>query len=410
MVYLRSVVQRRLLSSAASSSFRPAPSGVRHLWCRAAAPALSSSPLALSSDSRLVLERWDDMGRFRLQPNASFSSDVADPPRSSGVFDKISFIGSGKMAEAMISPLINTNIQSAENISIFDVSTTAMERVSSSNPGIGVAQTIPDCISDADLIVLAVKPQNVEKVYTEIRRARSMSSDEVTLRPDAVILSIIAGTPISSFVEGTGMPKIARSMPNTPAQIGKGVTVWSCTDSISADERKRIKDVLCCFGKAIFVDDESFIDMSTSISGSGPAYIFLLMEAMIDAGVHMGFSRDTATTLVHHTLLGSTLYAMETGEHPAILRNSVTSPAGTTASAIYELENGKFRVVIKDAIWACYRRSLEMGGHASNVGPGRTQQAQANNAAIPLAPSAPETSRPVEAPSGEFTDVGKNGD
>ena len=112
--------------------------------------------------------------------------------------------------------------------------------------------------------------------------------------------------------------------------------------------------------------------MATSISGSGPAYIFLLMEAMIDAGVHMGFSRDTATTLTHHTLLGSTLYAMETGDHPVILRNSVTSPAGTTASAIYELENGKFRTVIKDAIWACYRRSLEMGGKHSNVGPGRT--------------------------------------
>jgi len=112
--------------------------------------------------------------------------------------------------------------------------------------------------------------------------------------------------------------------------------------------------------------------MSTSISASGPAYIFLLMEAMIDAGVHMGFSRDTATALVYHTLLGSTLYAMETGEHPAILRNMVTSPAGTTASAIYELEKGKFRVVIKDAIWACYRRSLEMGGKTSDVGPGRT--------------------------------------
>ena len=112
--------------------------------------------------------------------------------------------------------------------------------------------------------------------------------------------------------------------------------------------------------------------MSTSISGSGPAYIFMLMEAMIDAGVHMGFSRDVATKLCYQTLMGSTLYAMETGEHPAILRNMVTSPAGTTASAIYELENGKFRVVIKDAIWACYRRSLEMGGKDSEVGPGRS--------------------------------------
>ena len=97
----------------------------------------------------------------------------------------------------------------------------------------------------------------------------------------------------------------------------------------------------------------------------------MLMEAMIDAGVHMGFPRDKATTLVYHTLLGSTLYAMETGEHPAILRNNVTSPSGTTASALYELENGRFRTVIKDAMWACYRRSLEMGGHESNVGPGR---------------------------------------
>jgi pyrroline-5-carboxylate reductase len=140
---------------------------------------------------------------------------------------------------------------------------------------------------------------------------------------------------------------------------------------VESDERERITQILSSFGKSVYVEDEDFLDMSTALSGSGPAYIFMLMEAMIDAGVHMGFSRDTATTLVHHTLLGSTLYAMETGEHPVILRNSVTSPAGTTASAIYELENGKFRTVIKDAIWACYRQSLEMGNKASNVGPGR---------------------------------------
>lgn len=121
----------------------------------------------------------------------------------------------------------------------------------------------------------------------------------------------------------------------------------------------------------MYVDDESFIDMATSISGSGPAYIFMLMESMIDAGVHMGFPREKATTLVYQTMLGSTLYAMESKEHPAILRNMVTSPSGTTASALYELENGRFRTVIKDAMWACYRRSLEMGNHDSNVGPGR---------------------------------------
>lgn len=142
------------------------------------------------------------------------------------------------------------------------------------------------------------------------------------------------------------------------------------------------------------------LEVSTSISGSGPAYVFLLMEAMIDAGVHMGFSRETATTLVHHTLLGSTKYAMSTDEHPAVLRNSVTSPAGTTASAIYELESGGFRTVVKDAIWACYRRSLEMGGQSSHVGPNRAR------GAAPPPPPHPgpggTSHHPVEPPVGEM--------
>lgn len=181
-------------------------------------------------------------------------------------------------------------------------------------------------------------------------------------------------------------------------KVGAGVTVWGCTENINADERKKIKTVLDSFGKSVYVDDEKFIDMSTSISGSGPAYIFLLMEAMIDAGVHMGFSRETATVLVHHTLLGSTKFAMETGEHPAVLRNSVTSPAGTTASAIYELENGKFRTVIKDAIWACYRRSLEMGGKCSQVGPNRVSSESLSGEGSSISSG----HHPVEPPTGEM--------
>ena len=159
--------------------------------------------------------------------------------------------------------------------------------------------------------------------------------------------------------------------------------------------------MLDSFGKTVFVEDESFIDMSTSISGSGPAYVFMLIEAMIDSGVHMGFSRETATTLVHHTLLGSTKFAMETGEHPAVLRNSVTSPAGTTASAIYELENGKFRTVIKDAIWACYRRSLEMGGKSSQVGPNRSPTIPVD-VQVMMKNLEPLSHHPVEPPIGEM--------
>jgi len=241
-----------------------------------------------------------------------------------------------------------------------------------------------ETVENADLIVFAVKPQNCDLVFEKLKN----SLLEVGGCP--TVLSVVAGKPINDFLVGCGgtITKVARSMPNTPAQIGKGVTVWTCTENVCGDERAKIKTVLCSFGKAMFVDDEDFIDMATSISGSGPAYIFMLMEAMIDAGVHMGFSREMATILVNHTLLGSTMYAMETGEHPAILRNSVTSPAGTTASAMYELENGRFRTVIKDAIWACYRRSLEMGGKSSNKGPGRHR---------------------VFSPSGEFSEEDGNG-
>eukprot|EP00557_Chaetoceros_sp_GSL56_P009915 CAMPEP_0176481682 /NCGR_PEP_ID=MMETSP0200_2-20121128/2959_1 /TAXON_ID=947934 /ORGANISM="Chaetoceros sp., Strain GSL56" /LENGTH=301 /DNA_ID=CAMNT_0017877921 /DNA_START=504 /DNA_END=1406 /DNA_ORIENTATION=+ len=298
----------------------------------------------------------------------------------------MTFIGAGKMAQALIDPLVKTNIQPAENITIYDVSNSTMKHISEEYGGkIQMGSSIPDAVEGADLIIMAVKPQNVEKVYEEMKQAN--------MRDDCTLLSVIAGKPIKNFMSGTGLKKIARSMPNTPAQIGQGVTVWCCTPNIEAEERERIEQILSSFGKSIFVDDENCIDMSTSISGSGPAYIFLLMEAMIDAGVHMGFSRSTATTLVHHTLLGSTLYAMESKLHPAILRNSVTSPAGTTASAIYELENGKFRTVIKDAIWACYRRSLEMGGEDSNVGPGR----------MPVPPMVMSPSHhPRKAPRGEI--------
>eukprot|EP00591_Stephanopyxis_turris_P007489 CAMPEP_0195511102 /NCGR_PEP_ID=MMETSP0794_2-20130614/3545_1 /TAXON_ID=515487 /ORGANISM="Stephanopyxis turris, Strain CCMP 815" /LENGTH=403 /DNA_ID=CAMNT_0040638649 /DNA_START=161 /DNA_END=1372 /DNA_ORIENTATION=- len=300
-----------------------------------------------------------------------------------GICKKIAFIGSGKMAEALISPLVSTNLQPSDQISVYDVSCAAMKNMNSKY-GISSTSSIAECIDNADLIVCAVKPQNCELVFSEIKKcmthkitydtddANERLKKEVVVRPDATLLSIVAGKPIKSF-RSSGIFRIVRSMPNTPATIGKGVTVWTCTSNICTNTQDKIKTILSTFGKAIYVDDESFIDMATSISGSGPAYIFMLMEAMIDAGVHMGFNREVATTLTYHTLLGSTLYAMETGEHPAILRNSVTSPSGTTASALYELEDGKFRVVIKDAIWACYRRGLEMGGADSNVGPRRQQ-------------------------------------
>ena len=359
---------------------------------------------------RTHVVRARNQNRFYSSSSVHLTSASASASASAstkGVYEKITFIGAGKMAQALIQPLIDANLQPAENITLYDVSQSTMQSISQQYDNkIQTSQSIPEAVQDADLIVMAVKPQNLTKVYQE------MQDSNTNIREDCTLLSVIAGKPIQSYLDGTPIQKIARSMPNTPAQIGQGVTVWTATSNISPEERTRIKQILCSFGKAIFVEDESYIDMSTSISGSGPAYVFLLMEAMIDAGVHMGFSREMATTLVHHTLLGSTLYAMESKEHPAILRNSVTSPAGTTASAIYELENGKFRTVIKDAIWACYRRSLEMGGADSNVGPGRMSVPKDLLQQLQSLQTLQSYSRhPVEVPGGEMieTENGNNG-
>lgn len=282
---------------------------------------------------------------------------------SSYQFEKIAFIGAGKMAQALIAPLIRTKVQQPSRMSIHDVSTSTMDKLSSLyGPELKMESSIPDCIRNADLIVCAVKPQNCDFVFQEIK-----SAAVDVLDADATLLSIIAGKPMKAFIDGSGITKVVRSMPNTPAMVGKGMTVWTCTKNVTEEEKGRVQTILGSFGETIYFEDESYIDMATSISGSGPAYIFMMMEAMIDAGVHIGFPRDIATKLAHQTILGSTMYAMETGDHPAVLRNSVTSPAGTTASAIYELENGKFRTVIHKAIWACYRKSLEMGDRKSVV-------------------------------------------
>lgn len=149
----------------------------------------------------------------------------------------------------MISPLVKSSIQPENQISCFDVNSTAIKSISTEYPSIQIGNSISDTIQNSDLIILAVKPQNVYKVYEEMNN-NTKKNKNVNVRKDATILSIIAGKPISSFVKGTGIQKVARSMPNTPAQIGQGVTVWSCTSNIELEERERIDQVLRSLGKS----------------------------------------------------------------------------------------------------------------------------------------------------------------
>jgi pyrroline-5-carboxylate reductase len=150
-------------------------------------------------------------------------------------------------------------------------------------------------------------------------------------------------------------------MPNTPAQIGEGMTVWTGTPEVTQSQQAQIHAIFGALGREMHVEEERMIDMATALSATGPTYAFLVMEALIDAGVHMGFSRHVAEELVLQTMLGSLLFARESRKHPAELRNMVTSPGGTSAEAIYQMEKGGLRTVLSKAVWAAFQRATALG-------------------------------------------------
>lgn len=207
-------------------------------------------------------------------------------------------------------------------------------------------------VRGAEIVILAVKPQKLTKVVNGLRGH---------IPPNAVVLSIIAGATIQTIADGLQHACVVRAMPNTPAQIGEGITVWTTSRQVTPEQTEMARLVLEALGQEVFVEEETYLDMATALSGTGPAYVFLFMEALIDAGVHMGFPRRVAEQLVSQTILGSVSYYKKIGDHPAQLRNQVTSPGGTSAEALYYLEKAGFRTAISRAIWAAYERSQELG-------------------------------------------------
>lgn len=264
----------------------------------------------------------------------------------------VSFIGSGVMAEAMIKGLLNKGLIPAAQIIAAD---TREERVKELADRYGLKGTTDndEAAEGAEILVLSIKPQVLGEIMPEVRRGA---------RSTKLVLSIIAGAKIKTIADGVANPSVVRAMPNTPAQIGQGITVWTATPEVLAPQRQQAEALLGALGDQIFVDDERYLDMATALSGTGPAYVFMFMEALIDAGVHMGFSRRDAEHLVLQTMRGSIAYAEQSGLHPAQLRNQVTSPGGTSAEAIYHLEKGGLRTVISRAVWAAYQRSVVLGG------------------------------------------------
>ncbi|MEJ2598787.1 MAG: pyrroline-5-carboxylate reductase [Anaerolineales bacterium] len=266
---------------------------------------------------------------------------------------KIAFIGPGVMAEAMIAGVIRQAVAPAENIF---AAGPRLERIQQLNDRYGIQGTTEnaDAARHAEVVVLSVKPQRLERVLEGLRGA---------IRPDALVLSIVAGASIEKIGGGLGHKSIVRSMPNTPAQIGEGITVWTSSPEVNADQLEMARRILLAMGEQVFVEEENYLDMATALSGTGPAYVFLFMEAMVDAGVHLGFPRRIAEQLVEQTVRGSVDYYSKRDEpvHLARLRNQVTSPGGTSAAALYYLEKAGFRTALSRAIWAAYERSMALG-------------------------------------------------
>ncbi len=262
---------------------------------------------------------------------------------------KIAFVGGGAMAEAVIRCLLTKKVTTRENAMVSDISPLRRELLSREY-GVRTLSNNKEGVKNAGLIILAVKPQNLHEVMEDIKGLGSQQ----------LVLSIVAGATVSRLCQGLDHSLVIRAMPNMPAQIGEGITVWTATAETKARHKKLAQSVLGALGKEIYVADEKYLGMATALSASGPAYVFLFIEALIDAGVHIGLPRDMAQALAIQTVLGSSRTVDEMGKHPAELRNMVTSPGGTTTDGLLQLEKGRFRSLVLEAVAAAYEKAMRL--------------------------------------------------
>ena len=265
---------------------------------------------------------------------------------------KLAFIGAGVMGEAIIAGVLDRAVVSPADIAACDISAGRRDHLAKTY-GVRVAAEAAAVSSQSDIVMLAVKPQEFPAA------GRALNSN---LNGKQTVMSIMAGVPIDAIRSALKHEAIVRAIPNTPAQIGEGMTVWTATEAVPDSARESVRAVLSVLGQEIYVADERYIDMATAVSSSGPAYVFLVIEALIDAAVHIGLRRETAVPMVLQTVLGSARYALETGKHPAELRNQVTSPGGTTTEGLMELEEAGVRAAFLHAVEAAYEKAKTLGG------------------------------------------------
>lgn len=254
------------------------------------------------------------------------------------------------MGEAMVSGVLSNDLARPEDIAVCDIMAQRREHLSAAY-GVTAVGEAAAALADAEIVVLAVKPQEFPA-----------AAGGIAVRPAQTVMSIMAGVTVQTIRTALKHDAVVRAIPNTPAQVGEGMTVWTATEAVPEAARETVRGILSVLGEEMYVENEKYVDMATAVSSSGPAYVFLVMEALIDGAVHIGFRRDQAQRMVIQTLLGSAKYAQASGKHPAELRNQVTSPAGTTTEGLLALEKAGVRRAFIEAVRAAYEKAQRLGG------------------------------------------------
>lgn len=268
---------------------------------------------------------------------------------------KIAFLGGGNMAEALIKGMLSADVAAADQMIVSDVSSSRLTYLKSKYR-LSITARNSDAVREADVVLLCVKPQMIGEVLAEIAQLAHASK---------LVITIAAGTPIARIEHAlSGKPRVIRVMPNTPALVLSGASGIAPGKTATDADKALAEEIFGAVGRVVLVE-EKLMDAVTGLSGSGPAYVFTFIEALADGGVKVGLPRAVAMELAVQTVLGSARMVLETREHPARLRDMVTSPGGTTIAGLHELEKGKFRAVLMSAVEAATRRSWELGGKAT---------------------------------------------
>ena len=287
-----------------------------------------------------------------MQPAAAFSPGTRSVNVQTTAADRsLALVGGGRMAQALAAGFCRAGLVTAAEITAFDPVAEARERLAARVPGVRFAATGAEAACAARLVVLAVKPQQAAAACGEIAAA---------LRPDATLVSIVAGLTVARLTALAGTPRIVRVMPNTPSLVGRGVAVFCAAPAVPEADRGRVRALLESVGH-VHETDESLMDAVTGLSGSGPGFLALVVEALAAGGERAGLPAELALALAVETFAGTGELLERTGESPAVIRSQVTSPGGTTLAGLAVLEDRGLKQALVDAVVAATARARELG-------------------------------------------------